>query len=47
MAIAFNEKTVTAQRRDRRDAARLILNERVKGTRVLLNRLTLAAGAKR
>src|SRR5471032_919039 len=46
MAIAFNEKSVTAQPFETGvTRQRLITVERVKGTRVLIDRLTLAAGA--
>ncbi len=47
MAITFNENTVTAQPfQTGITRQRLITDERVKGTRILLDRLKLAAGAK-
>lgn len=46
MAITFNETTVAAQQIDRGVARqRLLTNERVNGTSVLLDRITLAPGA--
>lgn len=46
MGIAFNEKTVAAQPIDTGVVRqRLLTDERVKGTSVLLDRLSLAAGA--